>query len=204
MKTSRKMVRIPRAVNTAISNIAQTRRMDPADLMADILSFFTIDQKILENDAASQISAEIDLKEKVRHLAQAICADKFDSHVTWRIFHHIRTDPKLRSLYEKVIGDEGFAHGNETKARINRSLGTIIKVSVGGEARTENGLCLAVRVQDEFILSYTPLKPIPDTGKRELQNDAVAKSGGGVGPEFSRYDSGDIQQEDWKKTGTLG
>lgn len=161
MKKSRKMVRIPNAVNKAISEIAESRRLEPADLTADTLSILTLEQGIMGKPASTQIMEEIELKERVRKLTRPICAGKFDSHFTCRGFRQIRTAPKLLKLYEKEIGDDGFSRGNKTKARINRSLGTIIKMSVGGGARTKNGHCLAARVNDEFILSYTPPRPTP-------------------------------------------
>jgi len=157
MKTAQKTIRLPEAVDKAISDMAQAQNKEPADLMADVLSEFALREGSLGKEETQQVKSEIQIKKLVRDLAQDICANEFDPHVTLRVFQQIQEDPSLREMYEKAIGAEGKVRGNHTKARINRALGSIIKMAVRGKARTENGNRVSIQVSDEFILNYTPL-----------------------------------------------
>jgi hypothetical protein len=159
MKTAQKTLRLPEAVDKAIGDMAQAQNMEPADLMADVLSEYALREGSLGKEDTEQVKAEMQIKKLVRDLAQDICANEFEPHVTLQVFQQIQHEPDLRGVYEKAIGAAGKVQGNHTKARINRSLGSIIKVAVRGKARTENGNRVSIQVVDEFILSYTPLVP---------------------------------------------
>ena len=159
MKTVQKTIRLPEAVDKAIADMALAQKMEPADLMADVHSRFALQEESLGKEETQQVRAEIQLKEKARAMAQEICRDVFDTHVTLRVFQEIKKSLELRTLYEDAIGSEGNARGNHTKARINRVLGSIIKVAVGGTARTENGNRASIQVENEFVVNYTPLTP---------------------------------------------
>ncbi len=157
MKTKQKTIRLPNAVDEALGGMARARKMEPADLMADILSEFALKEGDLGKEEKQQVRAETKLKKRVRELAQEICAESFEPHVTLRVFQQIQRDSELCALYEEAIGTDGKTKGNHTKARINRALGSIIKVAVGGRARTEEGHRVSIQVEDEFIFNYTLL-----------------------------------------------
>ncbi|MBT3352835.1 MAG: hypothetical protein HOC91_19295 [Nitrospinaceae bacterium] len=159
MKTAQKTIRLPDAVDKAFGDMARAQKMEPADLMADVLSEFALKEGNLGKEDNQQVRAETKLKKTARELAQKICAESFEPNVTLRVFQRLQKDPELRTLYEKTIGADGKVRGNHTKARINRALGSIIKVAVGGTARTEEGNRVSIQVNDEFIFNYTPLMP---------------------------------------------
>ena len=157
MKTAQKTIRLPDAVDKAFGDMARAQKMEPADLMADVLSEFALKEGNLGKEDNRQVGAETKLKKTVRELAQEFCSESFEPHVTLRVFQKIQKDPDLRTLYEETIGTDGKVRGNHTKARINRALGSIIKVAVGGRARTEEGNRVSIQVESEFIFNYTPL-----------------------------------------------
>ncbi len=159
MKTAQKTIRLPDAVDKAFGDMARALNMEPADLMADVLSDFALKEGNLGKEEKQQVKAEAKLKKRVRELAPEFCAESFEPHVTLRVFQQIQGDSELCSLYEEAIGADGKVRGDHTKARINRALGSIIKVAVGGRARTEEGNRVSIQVEDKFIRNYTPLEP---------------------------------------------
>ena len=66
---------------------------------------------------------------------------------------------RLVAKLDLALGADPFVRGNHAQARINRTLGILIRNAVDGEAMTtENGDKLNVQVSREFIKSYSPLK----------------------------------------------
>ena len=52
-----------------------------------------------------------------------------------------------------------FERNNPTKARINRTLGSICRVVSGGSSKGPNGEVMTVQVTGEFCQTYTRLFP---------------------------------------------
>jgi predicted HicB family RNase H-like nuclease len=156
-------VRLYSAVNAAFALKAKASGQEIADYAADVLTRDVIDQ--LKPTDAERIRAELELKTKAIKYAREQTAEKFDEHVTLKVFQQIRQTPELRDLYVRAIGGESpdapFVRGNQTQARINRTLGAAIKIAVHARRKTVNGNVLKAQVAREFILGYTVLELDP-------------------------------------------
>ena len=109
---------------------------------------------------ALQVRKEMEVKQHAREEARRICAGRFDANVTLKVFQKFRTDSEFNAAYTAAIGNDPFRRKNQKQARINRSLGGIIKHAVGGEAETTaQGHRINASVDAEYIKSYTPLRP---------------------------------------------
>lgn len=153
------MIRLTPPVSEGLGRLADAAAMQTSDYIVDVLARHCIENKAPPPEEAVQIEAEIELKEEARQVARRTCADTFDEHVILKVFQAFRTDDRLRKIYETAIGGDPFARGNPAQARINRTLGILIRNAIDGEAmNTENGDKLNVQVSREFIKSYSPLK----------------------------------------------
>ena len=158
MDTVKRTLRNPIAVDAALITLAREEGVDPSEYTTEILSRHVLQCGALDKIDAKQIRAEMAIKQSARALAKSICARKFDSHVTLKVFQNIRSDATLYETYKSAIGADGLDRRNPTQARINRSLGGIIKATVNGQPRTEVGNKLSIAVQGELIRTYTPLE----------------------------------------------
>lgn len=159
MATVQRTVRLPGAVDAALRESARQRGTDVGDLITDVLSRFALAERTLAAEEAERIRAELALKEQVRQMARELCAASFDPHVILRCFQRVRSDPTLLQLYGRAIGGDPFARGQDAKARLNRTLGTVIRAAVGGNAAEDDGVRRTVAVEGELVQNYTPLRP---------------------------------------------
>jgi hypothetical protein len=153
-------IRLEAPVNAALARQAASAGQETADYVADLLAGAVIeDLKMTAPAEAKRLQSELELKAKVRMDALDFTKSGFDPDVTLKVFQRIRTDESRRDLYVRAIGgglpDE---RGNQTKARINRNLGSMIKTVVGGVPEmTDDRNVVKVQVSNEYILSYTRL-----------------------------------------------
>jgi len=166
--TIQRTLRIDKAVDAALVALAAEDSKEPAEYMADVLAQHAAESDFLGRADAVRVENEIAIKERARDRAREICAKRFDPNVTLRVFQEFRTDPQLDAIYRIAIGADPTSRGNHTQARINRSLGSIIKRAVGGEAETTaNGHRINAWVSEEHIRTYTPLRRVRGTNKEK-------------------------------------
>jgi hypothetical protein len=155
-------IRLEPIVADALRDKAGRLGQEPADYAAGVLTRAVLDV-IEEKDqaAARRLQAELEIKAwAIDHARRLSPVGAFDPNVTLKVFQAIRTDDGRRHLYLRAIGDRpSEERGNPIKARINRSLGSMIKAAVGAEVEDINGNPVKVQVSGEFIFSYTLLKP---------------------------------------------
>ena len=158
--TTKRTLRIPEQVDKALSALAEESDMEALEYMTDVLSHHALESGKLDDGASMQVQKEMEIKEHARTRAREICSRKFDPHVTLKVFLEFREKPELNAAYQTAIGGDPLKRKNPTQARINRTLGSIIKHAVRGEAETTSGgHGFTVNVDAEFIRSYTPLRP---------------------------------------------
>lgn len=158
--TVKRTIRVEKSVDAALVAQAALESKDPSEYITDLLSRHAIDLGVLAAADAKRVENEIEIKRRARDRAREICAKQFDPDVTLKVFQEFRAEPEFNAMYCAAIGGDPMTRGNHTQARINRSLGSIIKRAVNGEAETTpSGHRINATVSDEYIRSYTPLRP---------------------------------------------
>lgn len=155
-------IRLEPAAAHALGVKAARAGHEPADYAAGLITEALLDVIREGSQAVAQrLQAELEIKACAIALARQLSPPgAFDPNVTLKVFQTIRTDERLNRLYLRAIGDRpGDERGNPIKARINRSLGAIVKTAVQAEVETIGTSPVKVQVSGEFIFSYTLLKP---------------------------------------------
>jgi hypothetical protein len=156
-------VRIRPAVGDALERMARDAGQELADYAAMVLTEHAV-AAIKDEELLSQLRAEVAIKRAAAEIARRLSPpDRFNPDVTLGVFQEIRGDKGLAELYRAAIGGgTGFERNNPTKARINRTIGSICRVVSGGSSKGPNGEVMTVQVTGEFCQTYTRLSP-PDS-----------------------------------------
>ncbi len=154
-------VRLTAQASTALAQKAYQAGLETADYAADFLTAHVLDEiRAVDPTEADRTQAELELKAAVLRQVEAYLQENgFDASITLKMFQLIRTNDKLRALYEKAIGGKpGEDRDNSIKARINRNFGAAIKTAARANPQKVNGNPIKAQVSGEFIQSYTLLE----------------------------------------------
>lgn len=173
--TTRVSFRLKTDVFHLIEKLSAEKEITPSAFM----------QQALENSVRKYLPAE--RQEELKNMEELYTAaqDKarevfasgaFDKHFTLTVFHKLMSDPKTRSLYEKVIGADAYTDGASKKTPLNMYLGWFIKNAVNAEPLLDAaGKPVRAFIKGEPIKSYTLLR-IPSAGasrsSRKLPKEA--------------------------------
>ncbi len=170
-------VRLETVVADALRFKAASAGQEAADYAASLLTEGLMDViRAADAGAARRLQAELEIKARAIMLARQFSpADRFDPNVTLKVFQAIRHSGDLNEIYIRAIGGKpGNERGNPIKARINRSLGAIVKTAVQADVETIGDNPVKVQVSGEFIFSYTLLKPSSGKARTHAAQAAAA------------------------------
>jgi hypothetical protein len=148
-------LRLDAAVHAALDSKAKTLGWETADYAASVIARDVEEElKSASPSVADRLAAERELKLEAIQYARS---RPFDEHLTLHVFRHLRAN--FSALYETAIGGKGDVRGNHIQARVNRSLGALIKIAAGAERKLDaQGAVLKEQIRNEYILGYTRLR----------------------------------------------
>ena len=156
-KTTRVSLRIRADVADLIRSLSADAGIDPSAFMQRAL------ERAVYDHLPPERQREIDNTTALYEVAQALAreirdASRADEHLTLTVFRAMMADPKIRALYEDVIGADAYADGVPGKMPLNMYLGWHIKSAVGADSLLdEAGAPRRNYVTGEPIKSYTLL-----------------------------------------------